>query len=59
MGDNISSLDLRILEDRIAISVFALADIEVHELLLNGVIAIDSADHILDLNTIGPDILYC
>ena len=57
MGHYIAALDFRILEDGITIPVSAFPDSEIHEFLLNSIITIHRADHILDLNAIGSDIL--
>ena len=58
MGHDITSLDLRVLEDGVTIAVAAFLNGEIDELLLNGVIAVDLADHILDLNPIGSYVLH-
>ena len=59
MGHYESALDLRILEDRVTITIFAFADIKLHELLFFYVIAIDGMYNILYLNAICADVLNC
>ena len=57
MSDNIPALDFRILEYRVTISISALLHLETHELLLNGIIAVNPMDHILHLDSISSYIL--
>ena len=57
MSNNIPTLDLRVLENRITIAILTLLDREAHELLLDSVIAIHLMDNILDLNTLSSDVL--
>ena len=58
MGHDVTSLDLRILEDGVTITVLTLLYPEVDKLLLNCIIAIHLTDHILDLDTVSTDVLH-
>ena len=57
VGDNVTSLDLRILEDRITVTIATLLYPEAHKLFLHSVIAIHLTDNILYLNTIRAYVL--
>ena len=57
MGHDVTSLDLRILEDGVTITVLTFIDIKLDELLLNGIIAEYSLDDILDLYSICAYVL--
>jgi hypothetical protein len=58
MSNDIAALDMRIFENRITITVLAVLGRNAHKLLLNGVVAVNGMDNILDLNAVCPDILY-
>ena len=58
MSHNVPSLDLWILKHRITITILTLLNAEAHKLLLNGIITIHSADHILHLDSVRTDVLH-
>ena len=59
MGNDVSSLDLRILENRITISIFAILNRNADKLFLYSIITVNRMDHILDFDSVCPDVLNC
>ena len=57
MGHYITALDFRGFEGRITVTILTFFIREIHEFFLNSVVAINCLDDILDLDTIGSDVL--